>query len=250
MKQILILAFIIFVCSFQTIVFCQQPAIRVAIYNDTGGGEPGVTNVKLSLLDDTIFFTQEVDASDIRSGILNEFDVLVQAGGSGSKQAKTLQQEGVDSIKQFVRRGGGYLGICAGAYLATVQYEWSLGILNALVVDREHWNRGTGIVEIGLTEDGKRFFRVDSQSITLQYGQGPLLTPAERNELTAYRELAVYNTEIAENGAVEGFMIGTTAIAQGEYQNGKVIAISPHPEKWENLRFMIARCVLWLANKE
>src|SRR4051812_18762966 len=82
-----------------------------------------------------------VGAKDIREGVLKEMDVLVQPGGSGSKQAEALQPEGCDAIREFVKGGGGYVGICAGSYLATTDYTWSLGILNAKVVDRKHWAR-------------------------------------------------------------------------------------------------------------
>jgi glutamine amidotransferase-like uncharacterized protein len=226
----------------------QTRKIRVAIYDDTGGGGAGTGNVERCLADTTAFLTRRVDAGDIRAGILKMFDVVVQAGGRGSKQAATLGVDGVDSIRQFVKEGGGYLGICAGAYLSTVQYPWSLGILNAEVLDREHWNRGEGEVRIRLTGAGRNFFGMkDTGSFIIRYGQGPLLFQADKPELMPYTELAVYETEIAENGAPEGMMIGATAIGTGEYGEGRVIAVSPHPEKSENLHHMVVTMVRWLA---
>jgi glutamine amidotransferase-like uncharacterized protein len=227
----------------------QNKIIRVAVYDDNGGGGRGSDNVELSLSDDTAFFTKRVSADEIRLGGLNSFDVVVQAGGSGSKQAKTLEESGVDSIRQFVKRGGGYLGICAGAYLATVEYKWSMGILNANVIDREHWNRGGGIIKIRLTAAGREFFGMSEDTISLNYNQGPLLAQADKPNLPAYEELAVFENEIAENDAMEGIMIGLTAIAQGNFWDGRVMAISPHPEKSPELRHMIATAVKWLARK-
>jgi glutamine amidotransferase-like uncharacterized protein len=228
----------------------QNKIIRVAVYDDSGGGGRGSDNVELSLACDSVFYTKRISADEIRLGVLNKFDVVVQAGGRGSKQAKTLEESGVDSIRQFVKHGGGYLGICAGAYLSTVEYPWSLGILNANVIDREHWNRGGGVVKIRFTSEGRKFFRATEDTISINYNQGPLLAQADRANLPAYKELAVFETEIAENGAPEGIMVGLTAIAQGQFGEGRVIAISPHPEKSSELRYMISTAVKWLAKRE
>jgi glutamine amidotransferase-like uncharacterized protein len=229
--------------------FCQEKRIRVAIYNDVGGGGAGAENIELCLSDELTYSTKRVDAEDIRSGILRSFDVIVQAGGRGSKQAAMLEPGGVDSIRQFVKRGGGYLGICAGAYLATVEYPWSLHILNAVVVDREHWNRGEGFVDLNLSPEGQKFFGVDDETFNIQYGQGPLLAHGDSTGLPQYKELATYATEIAKNDAPEGIMSGTTAIAQGEFGAGRVVAVSPHPEKSPKLRHMILTMVKWLARR-
>jgi glutamine amidotransferase-like uncharacterized protein len=238
---------LILIYAFTPFVDGQKKQIRVAVYDDNGGGGRGSDNVELCLLEDTTFFTKRVSADEIRLGGLNSFDVVVQAGGSGSKQAKTLEDSGIDSIRQFIYRGGGYLGICAGAYFSTVEYKWSLGILNANVIDREHWNRGGGIVKIRLTATGRDFFGMSEDTISLNYNQGPLLAQADKPDLPPYEELAVFESEIAENDALQGIMIGLTAIAQGNFGEGRVLAISPHPEKSPELRHMIATAVKWLA---
>jgi hypothetical protein len=239
-------------CIFFTseIAISQQKVIRVAIYDDEGGGGVGPKNIELCLGDSMKYKTQRVKAADIRSGILRNFDVVVQPGGSGSKQAKTLERSGVDSIRQFVRRGGGYLGICAGAYLATAEYEWSLHILNSKVIDRAHWNRGKGDVVIIMNKKGRKFFGTKDKEIKLNYAQGPLMAPAEVDSLPKYRELSTFKTEIALNGAPVGIMVGKTAFAQSEFGKGRVFAMSPHPEKSESLRYLVAQSVNWLAKRE
>jgi hypothetical protein len=222
--------------------------LRVAVYNDVGGGDRGTTNMELSLSDQDKYDVIRVDASDIRDGILNKVDVLIQPGGSGSKQGKQLEESGRDSIREFIKRGGGYLGVCAGAYLSTSFYDWSLNILNAMVIDREHWARGSGDVVLNFTEDGKKFFNLNVDTVVVQYNQGPLLSPYIMDDITPYKELATFKTEIAENDAPPGVMLGTTAIALGVYGNGKVISISPHFEKREEQRIFIQTCVNWLGN--
>ena len=226
-----------------------QKVIRVVIYDDAGGGGVGPANVSkcLAAAKQKEFTYAIVSAEQIRAGRLKDADVLVQPGGSGSKQAQTLKPEGRDAIKQFVRGGGGFVGICAGAYLASADYTWSLHILNARVIDRQHWARGTGEVKVRMSAEGKRLLGVNDDVVNIYYGQGPLLAPADQADLPAYQTLATYETEIAEKGAPAGVMKGTTALAAAEFGKGRVVCISPHPEKSAGLDGIIRRAVSWAA---
>src|SRR5439155_12616093 len=127
-----------------------------------------------------------VTAADIRAGRLQDADVLVQPGGSGSKQAETLQPEGREAIRQFVKNGGGYVGICAGAYLASADYSWSLHILNAKVIDRAHWARGYGPVKMRLSAEAMKRFGIDKEIVAVEYHQGPLLAPGSEEGLAPF----------------------------------------------------------------
>ena len=40
-------------------------------------------------------------------------------GGSGGEQGRNLDAPGRVEIREFFREGGGYIGICAGAYLTS-----------------------------------------------------------------------------------------------------------------------------------
>jgi glutamine amidotransferase-like uncharacterized protein len=193
------------------------------------------------------FACERVSAQDIRDGKLDQFDVLIQPGGSGSKQAAALEKEGRQRIRNFVEAGGGYIGICAGAYLATAHYDWSLGILDAHVVDREHWARGYGDVEIKMQNSGKEALAAEGPVVTIRYHQGPLLAPAKKDDIPDYEELATYQTEIAKNGAKPGVMKGTTAVARGQFGKGRVICFSPHPEKTEGLEVFVESAARWAA---
>ena len=231
-------------------VLSQTYPIRVAIYNDDGGSLSGTTNIELSLADTTIYKTTRVMAADIRAGILQNFDIIVQPGGSGSGQATALEPSGRDSIRAFIERGGGYLGICAGSYLVSSDYSWSLNILNAKVIDKAHWDRGIGWVKIGLSDYGKKFLDYAHDTISIEYRQGPLLGPNNYGSLPGYIQVGVFNTEVALNGAPSGVMIGTTALAQSVYGDGRVAAISPHPESELHLQFIIRKTIDWLARND
>lgn len=125
-----------------------------------------------------------------------------------------------------------------------------LHILNAKVIDRAHWNRGMGDVILDMTNEGKEFFEIHEDTVTIAYRQGPLLAPDDKPGLEAYQSLATYQTEIVKNDALPGVMIGKTAIATGTFEKGRVICFSPHPERSESLQPWIARAATWAARKE
>jgi glutamine amidotransferase-like uncharacterized protein len=151
-------------------------------------------------------------------------------------------------MKKFVEGGGGYVGVCAGAYLATCDYEWSLGVLDAKVVDRKHWNRGFGEVQIGLGGKSKDVLGAEPETKSIYYHQGPLLAPASNPDIPDYEELATFETEIVKNGASPGTMKGCTAIAIGSFKEGRVLCFSPHPEHDGPTEPMLVRAVEWAAS--
>lgn len=81
-------------------------------------------------------------ADDIRAGRLdNGFDVIVIPGGSAMTDSRLLGEVGREAIRRFVFNGGGYCGICAGAFLALKGWpssgKVSLKLVNASVRRRE-----------------------------------------------------------------------------------------------------------------
>ena len=212
--------------------------VRIGVYVDKGAG-PSVKDLLLVLSTLEGVSVTTLTADDIRSGKLAEMDLLMHPGGSGGGQGRQLGEDGRDAIRGFVKAGGGFVGICAGAYLASADYAWSLNILDAKVVDRQHWNRGNGTVDIAMTDAGRTLLGADSQNVSIHYAQGPLLAPGNRPDIEDYEILATFETEIAKNGAPEGVMRGTTAIAKGTFGLGRVICFSPHPEMTHGLERMV-----------
>jgi putative intracellular protease/amidase len=60
-----------------------------------------------------------VRAEDVRAGCLEDYSFIFVPGGWSSNKLKALGEEGAEAIRGFVRTGGGYLGFCGGAGLAT-----------------------------------------------------------------------------------------------------------------------------------
>lgn len=223
--------------------------VHVGVYMDTGAG-PSVNDLLRALNGSKDVVVSKLTAAQIRSGRLAGLDLLIQPGGSGGGQGRNLDAPGRKAIRGFVREGGGFIGICAGAYLASAHYSWSLNILDAKVLDTKHWARGTGTVDIALTDAGREMLNADSPRLPIYYGQGPLLAPGDNPDIEDYEEVASYQTEIAKNGAPKGVMPGTTAIARGRFGQGRVICFSPHPEKTEGLEGFIQNAVEYVKRKQ
>ncbi len=230
---------------------------RVAVYDAGGTGGKGVENLERILESEPTFILHHVGAADIQAGVLDQFDVVIFPGGSGSKEAAAIGQEGCAAVQEFVESGGGYVGICAGAYLATAKYTWSLALVNAntFTGNREipgigvksMWFRGSGTVKMEMTDEGRDILGDLPGLMELRYANGPILSPAGKEDLPEYVPLAFFRTEISKYEPQEGTMINTPAIVASEFGKGRAIAISPHPEGTAGLESLVQRAVAWVA---
>lgn len=254
MKRILLLTGVLAVALRLLAADESARPIRVAVYQGPGAG-PSRNNL-ITVLDAAkgagSLQVSPVTPAAIREGKLKDFDVLIHPGGSGGGQGRALEAPGREAVREFVRKGGGFIGICAGAYLATDDYEWSLGLIEARVIDRKHWARGNGTVKVELSPAAKDFFGAGADPISIHYAQGPLLGRREWDNPGApeYESLGLYRTEIAKKGAPEGIMAGTSAIVRTAFEQGRVFVFSPHPEMTEGLGFMVERAVNWVARRD
>lgn len=229
-----------------------SPRIKVAIY--AGGGSsttPGLAAYPTCLdrAAGKIDYTYVGPVELARADALKPFDVVVFCGGSGSGQAKSLGEAGAANVKAFVQRGGGYVASCAGTYLATSGYTWSLGLVAADTVDSKHWARGSGPVEIELTAEGRKILGDYKGLQSVRYANGPLLGPAkDPRGVAPYTVLAHFRSDMAKN-APGGVMPGTPAMIAGTYGEGRILCFSPHPEYTEPLQGMITRAVTWAAKR-
>jgi glutamine amidotransferase-like uncharacterized protein len=222
--------------------------IRVALFDDTGSAGKGVPKVKEQLGKAADMQVTIVKGPDIAAGVLTNYDVVIFTGGSGSKQAASLGDKGRDEVRKFVKDGGGYVGICAGAYLACSGFSWGVGVLDARTVS-DKWARGTGNVEIEVTEQGKAITDLSTQKQEIKYANGPIIKPNKREDIPDYEAIAYFRTELAKNGTPKGVMVNSPAMARGEFGKGRVIISSPHPEQTAGMEGFSEHAVRWVAGK-
>jgi predicted deacylase/putative intracellular protease/amidase len=223
--------------------------LRVALYKGPGTGGDGPPSLMQRLNNPPASIIQQVTPEEIRAGVLKYFDLVVFAGGSGSKQAEAIGEEGREIVKQFVANGGGYVGICAGAYLATSGYPWSLGLVNARTVSPK-WQRGKTMVKLEMTDGGENVLGVREGQFDCRYANGPIVKPDSKPDLPPFDTLALYRTEVASNGAPVGVMIDSPAIFSAQYRQGRVICVSPHPEQTAGLEELVPNAIRWVAPRE
>jgi predicted deacylase len=237
----------------------NDEVIQVAIYDAGGTGGSGVEKIGRILESVPEFAIHHVGPVDIQTGVLEQFDVVIFPGGSGSKEAAAIGPEGCQAVQEHVESGGGYVGICAGAFLATAKYDWSLALVNANtftgnreipgVGTKSMWFRGSGRVDIELTDEGLEILGDLPGLLDVGYANGPILSPADREDLSDYVPLAYFRTEISKWEPQEGTMIDTPAIVAAEFGKGRAIAISPHPEGTAGLEPIVQRAVTWVAGE-
>ena len=165
-------------------------------------------------------------------------------GGSGSAEAGGLGEKGREEVREFVRQGGGYVGICAGAYLACSGFEWGLGVLNAKTVSPK-WRRGQGEVKIeGLAFGEKMADR------GIRYANGPIIKADVRKDLPEFEVLVSFRTELALNDTPVGVMVNAPAMVRSTYGLGRVFTSSPHPEQTAGLEPIVEKAVRWTARSK
>ena len=219
----------------------ELPIIKVAVYDDkgvTGKGIPCVTDIAGRTAD--IKLTR-LKGADIAAGGLKGYDLVVFTGGSGSAEAAGLGEKGREEVRDFVRNGGGYVGICAGAYLACSGFEWGVGVLNAKTVSSK-WRRGQGEVKI----EGEAFGQKLSDR-GIRYSNGPIIKADVRKDLPEFETLIAFRTELAENDTPVGVMVNAPAMVRARYGLGKVFTSSPHPEQTAGLEPLVEKAMRWVA---
>ena len=233
--------------------------LRIAVYDAGGVGKKGPRNLD-RVFSKTKSILRRVGVADISDGVLGQFDMVIFPGGSGSKQAAALEEEGREVVKQFVEAGGGYMGICAGAFLAASNYSWSLGISNhktfCETVDvpgigrKSMWFRGgSAPVTMELTDEGRKILGDFEGVFEVRYQNGPIMSPMGREGLGNFRPLSHFRSEGSKYKPQEGTMVNTPAVIVGEYGNGRVLCISPHPESTDALNRLVQNAVRWTARR-
>jgi putative intracellular protease/amidase len=220
--------------------------IAVAVYDGGGATGKGVPRVVALLSAATNVTAARIGPEEIQAGALRRFDVVMFTGGSGSGQARALGQTGCQEVKQFVEKGGGYVGICAGSYLACSGFSWGLGLLNAKTLS-PLWKRGTAMVKIELTDRGREILGPRQGKLDCLYFQGPIVGPAGAPELPEFEPLAFFRSEVAKNNTPKGIMVYSPAILASGFGKGRVLCFSPHPEQSKGLETFVTRAIVWAA---
>lgn len=240
-------------------IFSDNVSIAKVALLESGEAESAAEALIPILGRDSRIEWQRVDALSVRNGILKDFDVLVVPGGSGRLKAEDLGDNGRIMIRDFVHNGGGYVGICGGAFLATSGYEWSLGLVKATTLTgmiecgqegkRSQAARGSGVVSLEFSGLAEGVFSESLSQVSMQYSSGPIFCSVIRSDLPAYVVLARFRTEVFECESQRGTMVNTSAIIASKFGKGTVLLFSPHPEMSPQFEHILIEAITGCASR-
>lgn len=215
--------------------------IRVAVYDDDGsisssGHGPAWLRSQLEV--DSQLRAKLICRADLLGGALQQADVLVVGGGSSRTQAKGLGPRGREMLRQFVDGGGGYVGICAGAFLAGQPREGRPYV--GLLPVRSRGNSGSFVTPLEWYDSPLGPARREPT----KYSNGPRL---ELQENAAGIEVwSRFATARAGEQSDED-LVGQPAVLGGRVGAGRVVVFSSHCERYPTAEGLLIGAVRWTA---
>ncbi len=235
--------------SVDTLIPADESRTVVGLYDARGAGGSGITKLWNRFRREDGLYIHRIGPPEIHAGALEQFDVLIFPGGMGGSQGGALGAKGRAAVRAFVEDGGGFVGICAGAYLACRWFSWGVGVLDAKTVSPK-WRRGRGMLAIELTERGQEILGGEERALKVLYHNGPILAPMGAKDIPDYEPLAWYRDEVAKNGTPKGVQKDSPAIVGAPFGKGRVVVFSPHPEQTKGLEAFVPRAVRWAAGAD
>lgn len=231
-----------------------KSSVRVAVLNTDCSLDQNSYDSTVKILKSYGIDTNKISPREIASGKLDKFNVLIITGDDAEAEAEALGEEGCSAIEKFVKGGGGYIGISSGASLAAEGYDEAtsnLLLVNANVADAEHLSRGSGDVQVKITDSSDPIMQGYSGVITVQFTNGPILQGAQDANIAPYKQLASYVSDVHQNeDAQAGIMPGSSAVTASVYGDGRCVLYSFHPELTEGLEMMLVQGTLWAVRSD
>ncbi len=209
--------------------------VRVLIYSGYDASTNCVNGIKYCLDIVTLNGVKFTYATStvITSSILASYDVLVMPGGTSGLSYLRNPNISASAIKSFVSNGGGYLGICAGAYAASIGVDgyydgWGLADVRCKAVYYE------GDLSISITSAGEKILGLSGTQTICHCNGATMYTVGTATSLATY----------ADNKT--GYK-GYIAAVADTYGSGRVILCGPHPELSPRIPQMVVQMIAWLA---
>lgn len=201
----------------------------IAIYSDQAVWEESVKAAK-KMFQWMGYEVELIDANYINKKELDNFEILCFLGGDMFQYAHDISSEGKDHIRNFVSDGGGYIGICGGAYFASEKVVWkenelpmtplklfpgiAKGPIDEIVPYPDY-----SICKIDIVDTTHTITESELNSIWILYYWGPMLLPEKDTDIGI---LGMYDK------------VNQPAILYFNYDLGRVFLIGTHPEIEEN----------------
>ncbi|NPV65493.1 MAG: hypothetical protein HPY63_08340, partial [Methanobacteriaceae archaeon] len=209
--------------------------VRVLIYSGYDASTNCVNGIKYCLDAvklNSVKFTYAT-STVINSNVLASYDVLVMPGGTSGLSYLRNPNISASAIKSFVSNGGGYLGICAGAYAASIAVDgyyggWGLADVRCKAVEYE------GNLNISITSAGASILGLSGTQTICHCNGAAMYAVGAATSLATYAD---------SKTGYEGYI----AAVADTYGSGRVILCGPHPELTPRIPQMVVKMIAWLA---
>jgi hypothetical protein len=139
---------------------------------------------------------------DIGKVDLSQFAVIYGPPGGGYQ----ITSEQSELMRQYVQKGGGYVGVCAGA-----NYAGKARLLNM----KTHSLKNQGLVSVGIKPHP--ITEGFSGEVMIHHGNGPVMVPGDGCTVVGTFQFG------------QNFPLTTAAIVAGDNGQGRAVAFGPHP---------------------
>jgi len=169
--------------------------------------------------------------------------LLVFPGGADMGYCRSLNGEGNKRIEQYIRRGGSYLGFCAGGYYGSSKCEFEVGNkLLEVIGHRElsffpgtcrgcafkgfvyHSEAGAKAVQLKVDKEAFRSGIVP-ETFRSYYNGGGVFVDAGKYKTEGVEILATYSDTLDVDGGE-----GPAAVVYCKVGEGAALLTGPHPE--------------------
>ena len=180
-----------------------------------------------------------LDGKDIQNGKLEGLDILVIPGGDSWRQSDDIGEKGSEKIREFVRKGGAYWGICAGFHCALNKPD-RLRLVPYTYIDGVRGYKAD--LAIDVNKKGAEILGIKGGRYFVTYSNGPISKEINEWKHGRTETLAIYRSTVSSIGVPSNFM-NAPALIYGNYGKGKVIATSFHPESHVSNHGLAMGCI-------
>jgi glutamine amidotransferase-like uncharacterized protein len=177
---------------------------------------------------------KEINRDTIISKDIQHYSVLIMPGGRPDLYSQNLGSEALNIIRSYVASGGGYIGICGGAYLAAETNVWR----GWAGEPRVYYQYSDGLIGIfngtadGPIEDFAPTYRDVHCKIELVDKYHPIASQLPDTIEYVYDHGPMFLDENIRPSTVIGTAVngGKTLLLCTQYNHGRVFLTSGHPE--------------------
>ena len=222
---------------------------KVGVFVGRGPRANGMTEYLRLVNDSPDLELVLLDADDIRAGGLDGIDLLVMPGGDSRTEKRDLGKKGAECIREFLRRGGGYIGSCAGCCLlmdAVMDSDRGIGIIPY----HRTGSKGGYMMPVKVNAKGAAALGIEAKAYTIRYHGGPVLEPSTNAIAEANFEIwGTYEEDFGKPGA-KPEMKGRGAMVGGTYGKGRVFAFTVHPENFPCTRELVRGAFRYVLGRD